>query len=118
MQWYRTAKGKQRLRKEAEQMKRHAPDFSLFMDDETGRLVWVGRLFDREVRLAYGEHHPYGEIKVYVKPELPDDSHHVFFDGRICYIDPDEWHPEWTALAVLLTTIRFLDDHQHGRLDK
>jgi len=100
-------------------MNRHAPFFFLYQDDETDKLVWRGPLsvhghYHADVRLVYNEAHPYLKMKVYVlQPQLPCVNLHIHEDGEICY-EKNEWNPEWTAYAVYLTTIRFLEEFYSG----
>jgi len=94
----------------------HAP-LSLYEDDENGELAWQGYLRGHMIRLVYSPNHPYEEMKVYVlQPKLPVVNLHIHSDGSICYMKNSEWHPEWTAYAVYLTTIRFLDEFYSGRM--
>lgn len=119
MQWY--LRNKRRLRVEIELMERNGVNFSLYMDEDEN-LLWRGPIsvlgrYHEDVRLVYPKRFPYEEIEVYVLgPRLPQITHHVFSDGRICYISPGEWTPEWTAYAVYLTTIRFLHDFYRGKM--
>jgi len=101
-------------------MNQHAPSFSLFREDTTGKLAWCGSLsahghFHGDVRLVYTEGYPYEQIIVYIfKNQLPRVNYHIHADGSICYTD--RWSPEWTALAVYLTVIRFLDEFYSGTM--
>lgn len=123
MPWYQTLRGTKRLNLETRQMKRYAPSFFLYKEDETGDLLWRGRISvrhhqHRDVRLVYDRDHPYEEMKVFVLNEkLPCDNWHIHSDGSICYIKSNEWHPEWTALTVYLTVLRFLDDFYSGGME-
>jgi ubiquitin-protein ligase len=119
--WWRNRAGAKRLELEIKQMQKGAPQFSLYRDTETGRLIWQGSVcvqgHSHEVRLVYDENHPYRKMTVYVlKPKLVKNSVHVHSDGSICYMKEDEWSPEWTAFSVYLTLLRFLDDHYSGRM--
>ena len=96
--------------------------FRLFQIEE-GELGWRGGLrnasyFHREVRLVYGPHHPYEQMKVFIlEPRLPRSNHHIFPDGSVCYQSGGDWCPDWTVFSVYLTVIRFLDDFYSGRMD-
>lgn len=109
-----------RLKVEIAQMQRHKPDFQLYKQDGTGSLAWCGSLWSngrvhRDVRLVYSPNHPYSPMTVYVlSPKLPKVNIHIHEDGSICYIYSSDWSPEWTALAVLLTVQRFLDEFYRG----
>jgi len=102
-------------------MNKHAPQFFLCQDDDTGNLVWRGSLSIRrhhhgDVRLVYDKSHPYLKMKAYILwPQLPCVNMHIHEDGEICY-QKNEWNPEWTAYAVYLTAIRFLNDFYSGRM--
>jgi hypothetical protein len=102
-------------------MNRYASSFSLFQDDTTGNLLWRGSVSVRghqheDVRLVYSEDHPCEDIKVFIfKEKLPCVNYHIHSDGSICYTD--RWDPQWTALAVYLTVIRFLDEFYSGRME-
>jgi ubiquitin-protein ligase len=100
-------------------MKKGAPQFSLYLDDETGELIWQGSVCVRghshEARLVYSRNHPYEKMAVYVNPRLRN-SLHVHSDGSLCYMRNEEWSPEWTAFSVYLTILRFLDDYYSGRM--
>ncbi|MGQ9469217.1 MAG: hypothetical protein ACUVTD_05255 [Nitrososphaerales archaeon] len=122
MQWYKQLIYKRRLKTEIELMERNGVNFNLCLD-ENENLVWHGSLyilgyFHRDVRLVYPEFFPHSEMEVYIlKPKLPRITHHVSEDGKICYIHPSEWSPEWTAYAVYLTTVRFLHDFYSGKME-
>lgn len=91
--------------------------FLLYEDDATGELAWQGYIRGHTIRLVYSSNHPYEQMKVYVlQPTLPMVNLHIHPDGSICYMKGSEWHPEWTAYAVYLTTIRFLDEFYSGRM--
>jgi len=119
MQWY--LNDKMRLKVEIELMKKGGVNFDL-CQDENENLLWRGALtvlghYHGDVRLVYPENFPYQQMVVYVlKPRLPPVSEHIFGDGTICYMKPSEWSPEWTAYAVYLTTIRFLNAFYSGKL--
>jgi ubiquitin-protein ligase len=101
-------------------MNQHAPSFSLCQEDSTGNLIWRGSISSHghchdDVRLVYSENYPYEQIVVYIfREQLPRVNYHIHSDGSICYTD--RWSPEWTALAVYLTVIRFLDEFYSGRM--
>lgn len=120
MQWY--LRKKKRLMLEIELMESRGVDFQLCQNDY-GDLLWRGPLFvlgyyHDDVRLVYLEDFPYEPMDVYVlEPSLPSSNLHVFDDGRICYLRPEEWSPRWTAYDVYLTTIRFLNDFHLGEID-
>jgi len=120
MQWY--LRKKKRLMLEIELMESKGVNFQLCQNDY-GDLLWRGSLcvlgnYHNDVRLVYLEDFPYEPMDVYVlEPSLPTSYHHVFSDGRICYIKPEEWNPSWTAYDVYLTTIRFLHDFYLGEMD-
>jgi ubiquitin-protein ligase len=120
MQWYLTKK--KRLILEIELMESKGVNFQLCRNDR-GDLLWRGPLcvssfYHDDVRLVYPEHFPYKPMDVYVlKPSLPLSNLHVYHDGRICYLRPEEWSPNWTAYEVYLTTIRFLHDFYSGEMD-
>jgi len=91
--------------------------FSLNQDDENGKLAWQGNLHGHTILLEYSDNHPYEKMQVYVSnPKLPCVNYHIHSDGTICYIKDQEWGPDWTAYAVYLTTMRFLDDFYGGRM--
>ena len=119
MQWY--LRDRDRLEVEIMLMEDAGVNFELYEDD-FGNLLWRGSLLVRDhyhgdVRLVYDRDHPYKPMTVYVlEPKLPRVNPHIHPDGSICYIKSDEWSPEWTALAVYLTTIRFLDDFYSGKM--
>lgn len=119
MQWY--LKDKQRLEIEIKLMENNGVNFQRFVDED-GNLLWKGCLivlghYHEDVRLVYTENFPYEPMRVYIlKPQLPRIIHHICEDGRICYIEPDEWSADWTAYAVYLTTIRFLYDFYSGKM--
>jgi len=119
MQWYLT--DKRRLRAETRLMDENGVNFELYSADD-GNLLWRGPLcvsgrYHSDVRLVYDELHPYKQMTVYIlDPTLPKTNLHVHEDGSICYIK-DEWSPDWTALAVYLTTIRFLGDYYSGAME-
>jgi ubiquitin-protein ligase len=116
--WYRTRA--KRLELEIKQMQKGAPQFSLWHDTDTGRLMWRGSVCVRghshEVRLVYSKNHPYEKMTVYVKPKLTRSSLHIHSDGSLCYMGGSEWNAQWTAFSVLLVVIRFLDDYYSGRM--
>jgi len=121
MQWYLT--DKRRLKAEIRQMEENGVNFELCIDEDGNEnLLWRGPLcvsgrYHGDVRLVYDEMHPYKQMTVYIlDPPLPKTNLHVHEDGSICYIK-DEWSPDWTALAVYLTTIRFLGDYYSGAMD-
>jgi ubiquitin-protein ligase len=120
LQWYLT--NEERLKLEIELMQKSGVNFQLF-SDEYENLLWRGPLFvcnhyHSDVRLVYPENFPYERINVYVlDPKLPPLTHHVLEDGRICYMKDEEWSPNWTAYAVYLTTIRFLNDFYKGVME-
>jgi len=120
MQWY--IRDKDRLRAEIMLMEDAGVNFDLY-EDEEGNLLWRGSVsimghYHGDVRLVYDKNHPYEPITVYVlEPKLPPVNPHIHPDGSICYIKPEEWSPEWTALAVYLTTIRFLRDFYSGKME-
>jgi len=119
VQWYLV--NKKRLKAEIKLMEDNGVNFDLYTDDREN-LFWRGALrvsghYHGDVRLVYNQNHPYVQMDDYVlDPQLPQTTHHIFSDGRICYIGPAEWSPEWTAFAVYLTTIRFLEDFYAGRM--
>jgi ubiquitin-protein ligase len=119
LQWYLT--DKDRLKLEVELMQRSGANFQL-CSDEYENLLWRGPLlvynrYHSDVRLVYPENFPHEKIEVYVlDPKLPTVTHHVYEDGRICYMKDEEWSPDWTAYAVYLTTIRFLNDFYNGKM--
>jgi ubiquitin-protein ligase len=112
---------KDRLKLEVELMQRSGANFQL-CSDEHENLLWCGPLlvcnnYHSDVRLAYPENFPHEKIGVYVlSPKLPPVTHHVHEDGQICYMKDEEWSPDWTAYAVYLTTIRFLNDFYSGKM--
>jgi len=120
MQWYLV--DKKRLKAEIELMEDNGVNFELY-SEEHGNLLWRGALsvpghYHSDVRLIYTEIFPSEPMKVYVfEPRLPKANIHVHQDGSICYIDPREWNAEWTAFAVYLTTIRFLEEFYSGRMN-
>ena len=101
----------------------HRPDFRLYEEDGTGNLAWCGSIWSnghlhRDVRLVYSPAHPDLPMTVYVlNPRLPQVKIHIHDDGTICYIYSSDWSPDWTALAVLLTTQRFLDEFYRGLME-
>jgi hypothetical protein len=119
LQWYLTNKA--RLKLEVELMESNGVNFQLYTD-EHGNLLWRGPLlvcnhYHSDVRLVYPENFPYQKMDVYVLgPKLPLVTHHVSSEGKICYMRGEEWSPEWTAYAVYLTTIRFLNDFYNGKM--
>jgi len=120
LQWY--LKDKRRLAVEIELMENNGVNFQLYQDDYDN-LIWHGPLsvlgrYHNDVRLVYTENFPFEPMKVYVfEPQLPKVNVHIHEDGSICYIEPKEWNANWTAYAVYLTTIRFLNDFYSGRMD-
>lgn len=111
---------KRRLKIEIALMEKHGVNFEL-CQDEFENLLWRGQLnvlghYHEDVRLVYTQNFPYEPMRVYIlHPRLPR-RHHIYEDGSICYIAPNEWSPEWTAYAVYLTTIRFLHDFYTGEM--
>jgi hypothetical protein len=120
LQWY--LKDKRRLALEIELIENNGVNFQLCQDDNNN-LIWRGPLsvlghYHGDVRLIYTENFPSEPMKVYVfEPRLPKVNIHIHEDGSICYIEPNEWNANWTAYAVYLTTIRFLNDFYSGRMD-
>ena len=117
MQWY--LRDKRRLRAEIELMEQNGVNFELYTDDDEN-LLWKGPLYvsnhyHGDVRLVYSEIHPFKQMTVFIMdPSLPCINLHVHQNGTVCYIRDEEWSPEWTALAVYLTAIRFLSDYYSG----
>jgi hypothetical protein len=119
MQWYLT--DKRRLKAEIRLMEQNGVNFELCVDGDEN-LLWRGSFYvsnqyHGDVRLVYDEIHPYKQMTVYIlDPPLPHTNLHVHSDWTICYIRENEWSPEWTAFAVYLTTIRFLNDYYSGNM--
>jgi hypothetical protein len=120
LQWYLF--NKERLKVEIELMERNGVNFQLCQDGY-GNLLWRGQLFvqnhlHKDVRLVYPENFPYTQIKIYIlDPKLPKTSIHVHEDGSICVMKPEEWSPDWTAYAMYLKAIEFLNAFYRGELD-
>lgn len=120
MVWYETLIGKERLRKEYDPMSAYT-NLKLLEMPKSRELSWDGRIQHlghlHRCILIYSNSHPFEPIKLFVfDPELRKISHHIREHGEICYIDKDEWKPEYTAFTVYLTLHRFLDDYYRGRL--
>lgn len=111
---------KKRFALEYRMLGEHGINFDPYLDEE-GNYRLLGDMTVRghchTVMLVFDKNHPYVPIKVYVEnPRLPK-SRHVFDDGSICYTHSDEWSPSCTALDVILTTMRFLDDFYSGKME-
>ena len=120
MQWYEL--DPERLEIEIRLMEGEGVNFQLCRD-ENYNLLWRGPIrvrghLHRDVRLVYPETFPYEPIELYIlEPKLPPFEH-VAINGRVCYCRREEWNPDWTALAVYLTAIRFLDEYYSGKMFK
>lgn len=120
LQWYLT--DKERLAVENGLMERNGVNFRL-CQDEFGNLLWCGPLYilgnyHSDVRLVYPEEFPYKQLNVYVlEPKLPKVNIHIHEDGSLCVMKGDEWSPDWTAYAMYLKTIEFLDAFYSGKMD-
>lgn len=119
MAWYLT--DKKRLKAEIRLMEENGVNFQLCTNDE-GHLLWHGALtvsghYHGDVRVVYADMFPSVPMEVYIfEPKLPLVNVHIHENGSICYIAPREWNANWTAFAVYLTTIRFLEEFYAGRM--
>ena len=113
--WYQKSKGKQRLKAEMVQILNNQAKLELFEDSSKKKLLWQGSGFGHKIKLVYPDRYPFEQINVHISnPKLPIVNNHIHADGTICYIKDNEWSPEFTAYAVFLTTIRFLDEFYSG----
>jgi len=118
MQWYESARGRERLNMEVELVRSAHPGFDL-IDKPDGRLAWVGDigpspdlLYAYTVSLTYPSSYPVsGAPKVEVlEPTIRSGAPHRFTDGSLC-IEHDDfdaaehfitdligWTCQWLAL--------------------
>ena len=120
MQWY--SLDRERLKVEVKLMERNGVNFQLCQDG-LNNLLWRGPLYvlghyHGDVRIVYPENFPNEQIRIYVLgPKLPRVNLHVHEDGSICTMKSEEWSPNWTAYAMYLKTIEFLNDFYSGKMN-
>lgn len=105
-QWYRTRR--KRFKHEQRIMAQFYPQMKLYTDPN-GSIYWQGKVKTNwkenkyEVRILYSIDFPYSPPRVYpIEPKIKK-SRHIYEDGHLCLLNPDEriWNANVTAATVI-----------------
>ena len=114
-----------RLDAEFAEMKRLAQkhpalrNFQLYRKTDASKNQWDSYFWEgaaptgHTIKAYYPKRYPIERIMVKESPDI-DTIHRI--DGGLCLMRPEEWSPDWTAPAVILTAFRFLRDYAEGRV--